>query len=218
MMDWLTFETDNATRAHSPVIATEFLPSALNDPLLPVLRTVYIESLREYYKQILHQLSIGAGQTLDDFLNTTFNKMQEEMLAKTCRCVILRFTTDTVIKTTPTGVVGLMTVKDEEDGCVYIAQLAIDPAYKRRGYGRQLLQHLRVIYPQGTTYHGLCRRANTPAIQFYLKAGAILIDSEPLAKKYRYNPEIYTALEFKDTRLKSVLLSRKRALRSKMSF
>ena len=218
MTDQLPFNTDNVTPAHSQVVATEFLPSAANDPLLPILRKVYVESLSDYYEEIQHQLSLGAGKTLHDFLNATFNDMQEEMLAKTCRCVILRFTTDEVIETRPTSVVGLMTMKDEGHGCVYIAQLAIDPTYKRRGYGTQLLQHLRVLYPPGTTYHGLCRQANVPAIQFYLKIGASIIDSKPLAEKYHYDPKIYTGLQFKNGQLKSVVFSQKRVLRSNTSF
>jgi GNAT superfamily N-acetyltransferase len=70
--------------------------------------------------------------------------------------------------------------------------------FKRRGYGAQLLQHLRNTYPPNTQYWGLCRRANRPALQFYLKQGARFMESDEVATKYDYDPSFYAAFEFVD--------------------
>ncbi len=71
--------------------------------------------------------------------------------------------------------------------------------FKRRGYGTQLLQHLRNIYPPNTHYLGLCRQANQPALQFLLKQGASYMKTDEIATKYGYHPSFYAAFEFVDT-------------------
>jgi GNAT superfamily N-acetyltransferase len=91
-----------------------------------------------------------------------------------------------------------LTLTEEEKGSIYIAQCAIEAENKRRGYGARLLQHLRTIYPPGTFYWGLCRRANRPALNFYLKQGAKFMDDEEVAKKYGYDPALYTGFQFTD--------------------
>jgi ribosomal protein S18 acetylase RimI-like enzyme len=124
--------------------------------------------------------------------------MEDDILNKQQRCFMLCSTDETIKNDSKQGIVGFLTLKEEEKGSIYIAQCAIEAENKRRGYGAYLLQHLQTIYPPGTYYCGLCRRANRPAINFYLKQGAKFIDDEDIAKKYYYDPELYTGFQFTD--------------------
>lgn len=120
------------------------------------------------------------------------------MLNRKCRCFLLCLP-DQNDENNPSGVYGFLTLKEEKNEPIYIAQCAINPIIKRKGYGSRLLQHLRDVYPRGTNYVGLCRRANEPAIQFYLKLGAKFMESTEVAKKYNYDPELYIGFRFCDS-------------------
>ncbi|CAF1534091.1 unnamed protein product [Rotaria sp. Silwood1] len=116
--------------------------------------------------------------------------MEDEMLDASCRCFVLSGDQDEIV--------GFLTLKDEGNNSIYIAQCAIRADIKRKGYGTQLLLHLRTIYPPGTHYWGLCRRANRPAVQFYIRQGAKYIKDDDVANKYGYDPNLYTGFEFDD--------------------
>jgi GNAT superfamily N-acetyltransferase len=133
-----------------------------------------------------------------EWLQETFDEMQDDILNKRQRCFMLCSTDETVKNDSKQGIVGFLTLTEEEKGSIYIAQCAIEAENKRRGYGARLLQHLRTIYPPGTFYWGLCRRANRPALNFYLKQGAKFMDDEEVAKKYGYDPALYTGFQFTD--------------------
>lgn len=137
--------------------------------------------------------------TLMEWLQGTFDEMQVDILHKRQRCFMLCSNDETVKDDIKQGIVGFLTLKEEEqNGSIYIAQCAIEAENKRRGYGTCLLQHLRTIYPPGTFYWGLCRRANRPAVNFYLKHGAKFMDNEEVAIKYGYDPALYTGFHFLD--------------------
>jgi GNAT superfamily N-acetyltransferase len=133
-----------------------------------------------------------------EWLQETFDEMQDDLLKKKQRCFMLCSTDEIVKNNSKQGIIGFLTLTEEEKGSVYIAQFAIEAENKRRGYGARLLKHLQTVYPPGTLYWGLCRRANRPAIQFYLKHGAKFIDDEEIATKYHYNPALYTGFQFTD--------------------
>lgn len=175
----------------------EFSPRTELDPILPILRNLFVRSFDEYYKEIQSQLKLKVNKTLVEWLHDTFDDMQSEMLSGKCRCFLL-CSSDTVENDPTQYIIGFLTLKEENDGSVYIAQCAIRAEQKRRGYGAQLLQHLRTIYPPGTFYWGLCRRANRPAVNFYLKLGASFIDNEEVAKKYGYDSSLYAGFQFTD--------------------
>lgn len=182
------------------VTVKEFSPRTSHDPNFPVLRDLFVRSFDHFYREIEAKLKIRTGKTLAEWLRETYDEMQEEMLQRQCRCFML-CAAEAIDKDNPNGVLGFMTVREEGNGSVYIAQCAIAPIIKRKGYGTRLLQHLREIYPSGTYYWGLCRRANEPAVQFYLRQGASCMDKdkvEEAAKKYGYDPELYDGFEFVD--------------------
>ncbi|CAF3907544.1 unnamed protein product [Rotaria sp. Silwood1] len=176
----------------------EFLPSSAHDPILSILRELFVHSFDHFYKEIEVQLKLKSNKTLIEWLQETFDEMKDEMLTKKCRCFML-CSSDTVKNYKTQGIVGFLTLKEEGKGSVYISQCAIEAENKRRGYGARLLLHLRTIYPPGTSYWGLCRRANIPAVKFYLKQGAKFIDNEEIATKYGYDPALYTGFQFTDT-------------------
>lgn len=179
-------------------IVKEFLPRSIDDPILPILRELFVRSFDEFYKEIEVQLKLSTNLTLIQWLRETFDEMQEEMLIKKCRCFML-CTVDSLVKyDSKQGIIGFLTLKEEENSSVYIAQCAIAAESKRRGYGARLLQYLRTIYPPGTYYWGLCRRANKPAVSFYMKLGATFMKDDEVATKYKYDPKLYTGFEFID--------------------
>jgi ribosomal protein S18 acetylase RimI-like enzyme len=176
----------------------EFLPRIARDPILPILRELFVRSFDQFYKEIEAQLKLKTSKTLVEWLQETFDEMQDEMLTKQCRCFMLCSSDDTAENDNRQGIIGFLTLKEEANGSVYIAQCAIEAESKRHGYGARLLQHLATIYPPGTSYWGLCRRANIPAVKFYLKQGAKFMDNEEVATKYGYDPTLYTGFQFND--------------------
>jgi ribosomal protein S18 acetylase RimI-like enzyme len=180
------------------VIVREFLPQTSRDPILPIIRELFVRSFDQFYKEIETQLKLKTNKSLVEWLQETFDEMQDEMLTKKCRCFMLCSSDDTIKNDDKQGIIGFLTLKEEEKGSVYIAQCAVDAESKRRGYGARLLQYLRTLYPPGTFYWGLCRRANIPAVKFYLKQGAKFMDDEEVANKYGYDPKLYTGFEFTD--------------------
>ncbi|CAF4081683.1 unnamed protein product [Rotaria sp. Silwood2] len=180
------------------LVVREFSPRTARDPILLILRELFVRSFDHFYKEIEAELKIKSGKTLVVWLQETFDEMQDEILTKKCRCFML-CSSDTVKHYKTQGIIGFLTLKEEGNRSVYISQCAIDAENKRRGYGGHLLLHLRTIYPPGTSYWGLCRRANRPAVKFYLKQGAKFIDNEEVATKYDYDPTLYTGFQFTDT-------------------
>ncbi|CAF4407713.1 unnamed protein product [Rotaria sp. Silwood2] len=174
----------------------EFKPTSINDPIFPVLRNLFVRSFDEYYKQIEVQLNLKSEKTLTQWLDETFNDERETILSGEYRCFILCSNQCQDLKD---NILGFLTLKEEKKGSIYIAQVAVRLDIKRRGYGVQLLQHLRNIYPPNTYYWGLCRRANRPALQFYLKNGAKFMTDDDVATKYGYDPTLYAGFEFLDT-------------------
>ncbi|CAF5032121.1 unnamed protein product [Rotaria sp. Silwood1] len=140
----------------------EFKPTSINDPIFSVLRNLFIRSFDEYYKQIEAQLNLKSDKTLIQWLDETYNDEQESILSGKYRCFILCSNQYQDLKD---NVVGFLTLREETEGSIYIAQVAVRLDVKRRGYGVQLLQHLRHVYPPNTYYWGLCRRANRPALR-----------------------------------------------------
>jgi len=176
------------------------LPHIARDPILSILRKLFVRTFDQFYKEIEAQLKLQTNKTLFEWLQETFDEMQDEMLAKKCRCFMLCSSDDAAKNDNKQGIIGFLTLKEEENGSVYIAQFAIEAELKRRGYGARLLQYLGTIYPPGTSYWGLCRRANIPAVKFYLKQGAKFMDNEEVATKYGYDPTLYTGFQFTDRR------------------
>jgi len=163
------------------------------------LRELFVRSFDQFYKEIQSQLKLKTNKSLIEWLQETFDEMQDEMLSQKCRCFMLCSSDDPIENDNKSGIIGFLTLKEEEKGSIYIAQCAIKAESKRRGYGACLLQHMRNIYPPGTFYWGLCRRANRPALNFYLKQGAKFMDDEEVAIKYGYDPALYTGFHFTDS-------------------
>ncbi|CAF0850951.1 unnamed protein product [Adineta steineri] len=178
------------------VYVREFIPTTPRDPTFSILRNLFVRSFDEFYNKIENQLNIKSQKNLLQWLDETFDEEQELILSRKYRCFILYTYDKNDLKEI---ISGFLTLKEEEQGSVYIAQVAVHLDMKRRGYGAQLLKHLHDIYPANTKYWGLCRRANRPALQFYLKLGAQFMENDDIATKYGYNPELYTGFEFVDT-------------------
>ncbi|CAF1422124.1 unnamed protein product [Adineta steineri] len=179
------------------VYVREFIPTTPRDPTFSILRHLFVRSFDEFYNKIENQLNLKSQKNLLQWLDETFDEEQECILSRKYRCFILYTYDKNDLKET---ISGFLTLKEEEEqGSIYIAQVAVHLGMKRRGYGAQLLKHLRDIYPANTKYWGLCRRANRPALQFYLKLGAQFMENDDIATKYGYNPELYTGFEFVDT-------------------
>ncbi|CAF1284117.1 unnamed protein product [Adineta ricciae] len=175
----------------------EFFPESNDDPVFSVLRELFIHSFDDFYKHVEMELKIEEGKTLRQWLRETFDNMQSEIITKQCRCFIL-WAVDPLYNNNRQNAIGFLTLKDQEKGSVYIAQCCIDADFKRHGFGGRLLEYLRTVYPPGTFYCGLCRRVNQPAIHFYLKQGAMFMNGDEVAKKYKYDPKLYVGFEFKD--------------------
>jgi len=180
------------TRVH----VREFLPESARDPTFSILRNLFVRSFDEFYKQIETQLNLKSDKNLIQWLDETYDEEQEAILAKQYRCFLLCGNEN---QDSNEIILGFLTLKEEEEGSICIAQVAVRLDIKRRGYGAQLLQHLRNIYPPHTQYWGLCRRANRPALQFYLKQGAKFMKNDEVAQKYGYDPSLYAGFEFVDT-------------------
>lgn len=184
----------NITRTY----VREFLPKSDRDPIFSVLRHLFVISFDDFYKNIEAELKLTSGITLIQWLDETFNEEQEAILSKKYRCFLLCGNENQ----NPNEIIlGFLTLKEEEkeEGLIYIAQVALRPELKRRGFGGQLLLHLRNVYPPNTKYVGLCRRSNYPARNFYLKLGAKFMDDDTVARKYKYNSDLYAGFEFVDT-------------------
>ncbi|CAF1342539.1 unnamed protein product [Didymodactylos carnosus] len=174
-------------------IVKEYIPKSDRDIELPALRSLFIESFDDFYKEIEPRLQLRSDTTLRNWLNETFDEMQEEMVKKKSRVFLL--TTGTSVS----NILGFMQIKEENDtNTVYISQVAVHASLKRKGFGGLLLQHLLMVYPTGKTYTGLCRRANDPALQFYIKNGAVIMPDDVVAQKYGYDPVKYLGFQYVD--------------------
>ncbi|CAF1629247.1 unnamed protein product [Didymodactylos carnosus] len=148
----------------SKTMVKEYVARSERDMELPVLRSLFIESFDDFYKLIEPKLQLRPDISLRDWLDETFNEMQEEMITKQCRVFLL--TTGSA----PSDIIGFMQIKEENNtNTVYVSQVAAHASLKRKGFGALLLRYLISVYPPGKTYTGLCRRANDPALQFYMK-------------------------------------------------
>ena len=185
-------KVQGVTKDFQRSLVEEFLPLTSEDKRLEALRELFIRSFDQFYREIEEKLRLIEGTTLEKWLNETFDTIEHDLLDRKSRCFILCRNDDNK------EIIGFLTLSEEENNSVYIGQCAIKPEAKRRGYGAHLLQHLRNVYPRGTTYLGLCRRANTPAIHFYLKQGANLMGDDEIALKYKYDPILYTGFQFVD--------------------
>lgn len=143
-------------------------------------------------------MKLETNTTLIQWLDETFNETQQAMLQRQTRCFMLCSLDDEVENEKNQGIIGFLIVKEEADGSIYIAQCAIDAQSKRCGHGSRLIRHLGSIYPPNTYYCGLCRRANEPAVKFYLKQGAKIMDDKEVATKYKYDPQLYAGFHFTD--------------------
>jgi ribosomal protein S18 acetylase RimI-like enzyme len=177
----------------------EFVPTNNNDPVLVQLRHLFVSSFYEYYNTIEPQLNLPKGITLQHWLENAFDEEADELLSHKCRCFL--------ISTPPPSsvIIGFLTIVDTENdpNGIYISQCAIDPIFKRKGYGLLLLKYLTSIFPATTSYTCLCRRVNKPALQFYQKCGAKLIDDGQIATHYGYNPLDYLGFQFTSYQLQS---------------
>ena len=200
----LNKETNNisvpSTLSTSAIVAQvhveEFKPTSPGDPTLLTLRNLFVRSFAEFYKQIEADLKLKSGKNLIQWLDETFDGEQEALLKREYRCFVL--CTNENINSND-SILGFLTLKEEDQGSIYIAQVAVRLGIKRLGYGIQLLRHLLNIYPPNTYYWGLCRRVNRPALQFYLKIGAKFMTDDDIAIKYKYDPELYAGFEFTST-------------------
>jgi hypothetical protein len=182
----------------SDVYIREFLPRSSRDPIFSILRNLFIRVFDNYYKHIEANLKLEAGKSLIQWLDETFDNEQEAILTKNSRCFILCTNENEDSKE---SIRGFLTLREEEEGSVYIAQFVIRGDMKRKGYGCQLLQNVRQMYPPNTLFWVLCRRADQPALQFYINQGAKFMKDFDIAKKYGYDPELYIGLEFVATDL-----------------
>ena len=179
-------------------IVKEFIPQNVSDAILPILREIFVNSFHQYYQEIQNELKLKENKNLREWLHEVFDEMQMEMLERKCRCFMLCSTDETESKNQNQGIIGFLTLEEREQGTVYIAQCAIDARSKQCGYGSRLIQHLREVYPPGTYYWGLCRRANKPAVSFYAKQGAKFIDDKNVADTKGYDSSLYAGFEFTD--------------------
>ena len=177
-------------------IVKEFIPQHASDAILSILREIFVKSFHQYYKEIQIELKLQENKDLLEWLHEVFDEMQTEMLERKCRCFMLSSTD--VADSKNQGIIGFLTLEEREGGIIYIAQCAIDAQSKKCGYGSRLFQHLRQVYPPGTYYWGLCRRANKPAVSFYAKLGAKFIDDKNVADKKGYDSSLYAGFEFTD--------------------
>ncbi|CAF2832422.1 unnamed protein product [Rotaria sp. Silwood2] len=178
----------------------EFVPTSNDDSLLIELRRVFISAFYEYYKTIEPQLNLPTGETLLNWLETAFNEEVNELLSHQCRCFV-------IYTPPPSSVVaGFLTIKESkiDSNGIYISQYAVDPVFKRQGYGLCLLKYLSTVFPSATSYTCLCRRLNKPALKFYERCGATFIDEDQLVTMYGYSPTDYIGLQFSSSQLKSL--------------
>ena len=175
----------------------EFVPTSNKDPTLTELRRLFISSFYEYYKTIESQLNLPIGASLLVWLEKAFDEEVDELLSHECRCFLV-FTSSSVIA-------GFLTTKDNKTDVngIYLSQCAVDPTFKRKGYGLLLLKHLTTVFPSTASYSCLCRRVNKPALKFYEKCGAKLMDDDQIATKYGYNPADYLGFQLSSSQLES---------------
>ncbi len=178
------------------IYVREFLPTSADDPILSTLRDLFVRSSDEFYTQTETQLQLTSDKSLLQWLDETFDVEEQKILAEEYRCLLLCGNENDDPKEI---ILGFLTLKEENEISVYIAHVATRLESKRRGYGTQLLQHLRNIYPPNTQYWGLCGRTNRPALQFCLKQGARFMENDEIAEKYGYDPLLYAGFDFVDT-------------------
>ncbi|CAF1000456.1 unnamed protein product [Rotaria sordida] len=178
----------------------EFIPTSNNDPLLIELRHLFVSSFYENYKTVESQLNLPAGETLLTWLETAFNEEANKLLSHNCRCFLIYTSSSLSV------ISGFLTIKENENDSndIYISQCAIDPTFKRQGYGLHLLKYLTKVFPFATSYTCLCRRVNKPALKFYEKCGATFIDDNEIVIKYGYNPIDYICLQLNSSQLESL--------------
>jgi ribosomal protein S18 acetylase RimI-like enzyme len=170
----------------------EFKPTKKNDSQLTELRNLFVSSFYEYYKTIGSQLNLPEGKTLQHWLEETFDEEADKLLSGKRRCFLI-FT-----QSFSSIIAGFLTTRERENDLneVYISQCAINPTYKRQGYGSHLMKDLPNFFPSATLYTGVCRRLNQSALNFYEKYGAKRIDDDQIATKYGYNPKDYLGFQF----------------------
>ncbi|CAF1335473.1 unnamed protein product [Rotaria sp. Silwood1] len=178
----------------------EFVPTSNNDPLLIKLQRLFVSSFSEYYKIIEPQLNLPTDETLLTWLEKAFNEEVNELLSHQCRCFVIYTSSSLSV------VAGFLTIKENKNDSndIYISQYAVDPAFKRQGYGLHLLKYLGKVFPSATSYTCLCRRVNKPALKFYEKCGATFIDDDQIITNYGYNPIDYISLKLSSNQLETL--------------
>jgi ribosomal protein S18 acetylase RimI-like enzyme len=185
--------------SNNPITVVEFVPKNNNDPILSELRRLFVCSFYEYYKTIESQLNLPVGESLLAWLEKAFDEEADELLSHKCRCLLA-----STFSPSP-AIVGFLTIKESktDPDDIYLSQCAVDPEFKRKGYGLLLLKHLITMFPSTASYVCLCRRVNKPALKFYEKCGAKLIENDQIATNYGYNPVDYLGFQFSSSQLES---------------
>ena len=174
----------------------EFVPTSSYDPRFFVLRKLFVDSFEDIDRQLEEQLNPRPKTNLTQWIEETFDEQQTMILSKQYRCFLL---TDVDRTDTNENILAFLTLTEKDDKQIYIGQVAVRRDVQRRGYARQLFQHILDRYPKNTRYRGIIRRANQPALQFFVKHGATFLDNHLLATEYGYDPALYVGFQFFET-------------------
>ena len=150
------------------------------DLLLFEIRRLFVDSFYDYYQFIESELNRPQGEQIASWLDKIFDRVQNDLLTNQSRIFLMRDESLTLI--------GLLIVKQVSNHVIYIAQLAIHPLFKRQGYGSLFMSHLRATFGPTVTYEVLTRRVNKPAVDFYARYGAQVIDDKQIVV-YGYDPK-----------------------------
>ena len=94
-------------------------------------------------------------------------------VAETLESHRARYRTNVVLKAVDSGghIVGTVQGEPRDDGCCYVARLAVDPAHQGRGIGRALTQALEAEFPEAARFELFTGHKSEGSIGLYRSLG-----------------------------------------------
>ena len=180
------------TFSKSNFLIEDFTPISTSDPILPILRRLFLRSFEDIYQKNLSELDFQSNDDLQHWLEDTFDEEQQQLIDQQHHCLLL---SDKNLPKSPKNLFAFLTFVEEDSDRIYLSQLVVRTDLKRQGCASQLLQHLRQMYPNTVKYYSLLRRINQPALKLFLKHGATIVPDEQIERDYQHDPKEYIAIE-----------------------
>ncbi len=141
------------------------------------IQNVFVDTFMYAYSELIQKQLLNA-QELEKLLIDSSKEMFDKVAQDKQTCLVTKKKNDNQI-------IAFMTVEQENENHVYIAQLAVLPAYQRQRVASSLINYLFQLFPNVTTFYGFVRKTNDKAQLFYSKFNNYQVSDEHGNIKYK---------------------------------